>query len=434
VSLVVIGGNAAGLSAAARARRIDPHLKITVLERGSTISYSSCGIPYYVEGRVHSLDELVMHTPEYFRRERNIEVRTGTDVAAIRHPQRELSLAGGERIPYERLVIATGARAGNAGIRGADQPHVFTLQSFDDAERMKRFLQDRKPKTAAVIGAGYIGLEAADVLRAHGIRVTLFQEDDRILGVRDAGLRQALLARFQRFGVEFRPNEAVRTIENLSVNGVEAGVAVVAAGFQPNVELAQDAGVEIGQTGAIRVSERQETNLHGVFAAGDCAEAIHQITGRPAYIPLGTTANKTGRVAGANAAGRRERFAGVMGTSIVRVCGLGAGMTGLSPSQAAAEGFDAVSAAVEARERPSYFWGTQTRVELVAERRSGRLLGGSVIGERGVAGRTNVIAAALQGRLRADEMEQMDLAYAPPYASVWDPLLIAVQQLRKLID
>jgi NADPH-dependent 2,4-dienoyl-CoA reductase/sulfur reductase-like enzyme len=208
-------------------------------------------------------------------------------------------------------------------------------------------------------------------------------------------------------------------------------MVVIAAGFKPNMELASEAGVETGRTGAIRTDERMQTNLNGVFAAGDCAEATHVVTGRPVYIPLGTTANKMGRVAGANAAGKRERFGGVAGTAIVSVFGMGFAVTGLSAAQARAEGFSPVSARIEANSRPGYYDPRKTIVDLIADRTTGRLLGGSVIGEDGAAGRINVIAAALHSRLRAEDFEQLDLAYSPPFAPVWDPLLIAAQQLVK---
>jgi NADPH-dependent 2,4-dienoyl-CoA reductase/sulfur reductase-like enzyme len=208
-------------------------------------------------------------------------------------------------------------------------------------------------------------------------------------------------------------------------------VAVLAAGFKPNVELAAQAGVETGRSGAIRTDDRMETNLRGVYAAGDCAEVQHLVTGRPTWIPLGTTANKTGRVAGANAAGGRERFAGIVGTSIVAVFGMGFATTGLSASQARAEGFSPVAAQIEAKSKPGYFQGSKTAVELVADRATRRLLGGSVVGEDGAAGRIDVIATALQAGLRVDQFEQLDLAYSPPFSTVWDPLLIAAQQLLK---
>jgi NADPH-dependent 2,4-dienoyl-CoA reductase/sulfur reductase-like enzyme len=431
--LVVIGGVAAGMSAAARARRCDPSLDIQVLEKGGSVAWGACGLPYYVEGQVTSLDQLVRYTPEYFRRERDIDVRTGAEVTAISHCRREVSLANGERIPYDRLVIATGARPTRSGIDGAGQPHVFTLGSMGDAHRLKAFLSDRKPQRAAVIGAGYLGLEMTEVLRTHGAEVTVFEASEGVLGRQDAALTALVREHLARFRVELRTLERVGRVGESAVNGVPCDIVLLAAGWQPNVELAADAGIEIGRTGAIRVSERMETNLGGVFAAGDCAETVHLVTGKPEYMPLGTTANKMGRVAGANAAGRRERLAGVAGTMIVRVCGLGIAVTGLSECQARRNSLDAVSAAIDGISKPRYFFGTPARVELVAERRSGRLLGGSVIGEDGVKGRIDVIAAAVSSRMRLDEFEQLDLAYAPPFAPVWDPLLIAAQQLRKLV-
>jgi NADPH-dependent 2,4-dienoyl-CoA reductase/sulfur reductase-like enzyme len=210
-------------------------------------------------------------------------------------------------------------------------------------------------------------------------------------------------------------------------------LVVLATGLRPNVEIAAEAGVEAGRTGALRVDEHMETNLPGIYAAGDCAEALHLVTGRPAYIPLGTTANKMGRVAGANAAGRRERLGGVAGTAILRIFGLGIGFSGLSVEQAGREGFSPISARVTAHSRAGYFDGKPITVELVADAGSRRLLGGTVWGEDGVEGRVNVIATALSGGMRVADVEQLDLAYAPPFATVWDPVLIAAQQLSKMV-
>jgi NADPH-dependent 2,4-dienoyl-CoA reductase/sulfur reductase-like enzyme len=208
-------------------------------------------------------------------------------------------------------------------------------------------------------------------------------------------------------------------------------MVVVACGFKPNVELGVEAGVEVGRSGAFRTDERMETSVRGIYAAGDCAEVNHLVTRRPTYIPLGTTANKTGRVAGANAAGARERFPGIVGTSIVGIFGVAFATTGFSLKHARAEGFSPVAARVDAGTRPGYYEGSKTTVELVADRATRRLIGGSVIGEDGAAGRINVIAAALQSGMRVDDLEQMDLAYSPPFSPVWDPVLIAAQQLMK---
>jgi len=431
MALVVIGGIAAGLSAAARARRVDPRLEITVLEKGPVISYAACGLPYFVEGRVREASQLIVYTPEYFRKERKIEVRTGARVISISHPRREVVLESGERVRYDSLVIATGARPDTFGITGADQPHVFRLYTLDDAQRLRDIVRKKQPKRGVVIGAGYIGLEAADALRRNGLRVSVLERSPDVLLRRDPMFTAAVRHQLEAHGVELCCGATVNAIEPDNVAGVACDVVVLAAGFRPNVELATEAGVSLGKSGAIRTDERMETNVRGIYAAGDCSEVNHLVTNRPVYIPLGTTANKAGRVAGANAAGRRERFPGIVGTSIVGIFGVGFAATGFSVEQARAEGFSPVSARVEANTRPRYYGGTQTTVELVADRTTGRLIGGTVIGEDGAAGRINVIATALTARLKVDEFQELDLAYSPPFASTWDPLLIAAQQLLK---
>jgi CoA-dependent NAD(P)H sulfur oxidoreductase len=424
--LLVIGGVAAGLSAAARARRIDPSLEIVVLEKGADISYGACGLPYYLEGRVRRAEQLIVYTPEYLRKQRNIAVRTGARVVSISHARREVALAGGERVHYDRLVIATGARPRTTDFEGTNLPHVFTLHTLEDAERLKAYLGDKRPKQAVVVGAGYIGLEAADALRRNGLAVTIVEQGPHVLGRADAELTKAVRERLERFRVELQLNTRGSDVEHREL-------VVLATGLRPNVEIAAEAGVEVGRTGAIRVDEHMETTLPGVYAAGDCAEALHLVTGRPAYIPLGTTANKMGRVAGANAAGRRERFGGVVGTAILNIFGMGVAFSGLAVDQARREGFSPVSARITAHSRAGYFGGKPITVELVADAGTRRLLGGSAWGEDGVEGRINVIATALHNRMRVEDLEQLDLAYAPPFATVWDPVLIAAQQLSKLV-
>ena len=421
--LLVIGGVAAGLSAAARARRIDASLEIVVLEKGADISYGACGLPYFIAGRVRRPEQLVVYTAEYFRKERRIDVRTGARVVSISHARREAALEGGERVPYDRLVIATGARPHITDFEG---PPVFALHTLEDAERLKAFLREKQPKRAVVVGAGYIGLEMTDALRRHGLAVTVIEQGAHVLGRADAELTAAVRERLEQFRVELRLNTRASQFG-------PADLVIAATGLQPNVEIAAEAGVELGRTGAIRVDDRMQTSLSGVYAAGDCAEALHLVTGRPVYVPLGTTANKMGRVAGANAAGRRERFGGIVGTAIVSVFGMGVAFTGLSVEQARREGFSPVSARITAPSRPRYFGGKPLTVTLVADSGTGRLLGGSAGGEDGVEGRINVIAAALHQRLRVEDLEQLDLAYAPPFATVWDPVLIAAQQLSKMV-
>jgi NADPH-dependent 2,4-dienoyl-CoA reductase/sulfur reductase-like enzyme len=419
------------MSAASRARRIDPNLEIIVLEKGAVVSYGACGLPYFIEGKVRRPEDLVVHTPEFFRKERNISVRTGAAAAGISHAKREVVLETGERIRYDRLVIATGARPDGGALGGVDQPHVFPLNTYADGVRLKTYLSERSPRKAVVIGGSFIGLEAADALRRNGLSVKLIERSPYLLRREDEALTLALCAHMRRFGVEVELGTQVRTIGPGAVDDTPCDLALLATGLRPNAEIATEGGIDLGRTGAIRVNDRLETNLGGIFAAGDCAETMNLVMDRPDYIPLGTTANKMGRVAGANAAGGRERFAGVVGTCVVSVFGLGAAMTGLTEAQARREGFDPVSARIEAPSRAAYFSGKPSAVELIADRATARLLGGVITGEQDVAGRINVIATALYNRMTVDAFERLDLAYAPPFSVVWDPLLIAAQQLLR---
>ena len=421
--LVVIGGVAAGLSAAARARRLDRSMEIIVLEKGETISHGLCGLPYYIEGQVQNLSQIVRYTPEQFARERNLEVRTNAEAVGISHPRREVTMRTGERLHYDKLVIATGSRGGQS-----DDPRVCTLHTLPDAERLKSLIQKMAPKSAAVIGAGYIGIEVAEALRAQGMRVSIYEAHEHVLGRADQALTAQVAAQLNRFRVELNMNARV------AVESLKEDLIILAAGMKPNTVLAQEAGVEIGRSGASRVTDRMETNINGIYSAGDCAETTNLITGRQVYVPLGTTANKMGRVAGANAAGGRERFPGIVGTSIVRVCGLGVAMTGLCEADARMEGFDPVSVVIHSKDKVGYFRPRPTSVSLVGDRRTRRVIGGFVTGDDGVAGRINVIATAITNKMKVEEFEMLDLAYAPPFAPVWDPVLIAAQQLVKAMD
>jgi CoA-dependent NAD(P)H sulfur oxidoreductase len=434
--LVVIGGIAAGMSAAARARRLDAHAEIVVLERGETVSFGACGLPYYIEGQVASLQQLVAYTADHFRLERNINVRTGAQAASILHGRRRVMLSSGEDVFYDALVIATGARPRGVELPGANQEHVFTLHTEADGHRMDEFIRRRNPRRAVVIGAGYIGLEMVEALQRRGLQVTLLEGSQDVMNRVDPEVTQRVEAELKRSGVEVQFGHRVQCIEGHNVDGIAADMVVAAVGVKPNSELAADAGVELGMSGAIRVSSQMETNVAGIFAAGDCAETTHLVTGRPAYLPLGTTANKMGRVAGANAVGRRETLEGVAGTAIVRIFDLGIGITGLSAVQARQSGYDAVVKTITAKDKPKYFSPKPVTVQLVADRATRRLLGGVVMAEEpaAVAGRVNVLATALSNRMKVADFADLDLAYAPPFATVWDPVLIAAQQLIGLLD
>ena len=420
--LVVVGGVAAGLSAASRARRLDASLEIVVLEKGGRISYGACGLPYFIEGRVRSVDDLTVYEPEFFERERNIRIRVRTEVVAIRHPSRELALASGERLHYDRLIWTAGARP----VRHHDDRRLFCLHTDEDAVRLDGFLRESNPKSAAVVGGGYIGLEMAGALRARGLEVTLIENGANLLHRDDAHLTQRIVERLERSRVEVRLDENAGDPRQLPHD-----LILWSAGLKPNVEIPSEAGIELGRTGSIRTDDRMETSLRGVYAAGDCCETNHVVSGRPCWIPLGTTARKTGRVAGSSAAGGRERFEGIAGTAIVKVCGLGVGITGLSESEAKQCGFRPVSARVEALDKARYFQGRKLEVTLTADLGTGRLLGATVVGDDGVLARLNTVVAALHARMTVEQFAGLDLAYAPPYAPVMDPVLVAAHQLLK---
>ena len=425
--LLVIGGIAAGMSAAARARRLDPQAEIIVCEKGPQVSYGACGLPYLAEGRVRNPAQLVAQTAAQFRAERGIDVRENTEVVELSHPRRKVKLASGEEISYDKLILATGSRPIGPLAEAPHNRRVFSLRDWAGGLRLRAHLDAASPGRAMVVGAGYLGLEGAELLRARGWRVELAHSGSHFLRRPDEWLTLRLDKHLARCGVVVRHNTPVTVAPD------SFDLILTATGIRPNVALAASAGVRTGVTGAIAVSDRMETSVDGIFAAGDCAETHHIVTGRAAWLPLGATANKMGRIAGAAAAGARERFHGVVGTAIVRVCGLAVAVTGFSSTQARREGFQPVEACIEARDRPGYFRGRPCAVQLVADNGSGRLIGGVVLGEHGVEGRINTIAAALTQHMTVDEFAQLDLAYAPPFSTAWDPVLIAAQQLLKAL-
>jgi len=436
--LVVIGGVAAGLSAASSARRRDPSLDITVLEKGEDISYSACGLPYFIGGEVPRAGELMVYTAEFFRRERNISVLTAHEARAIRPARRDVIVGEGNRFPYDRLVIATGARSRRPPIPGIDLPHVVCANTLAEARALQEHLASQRPARAAVIGAGYIGLEMTEALRKRGLEVRLIEASGQVLGREEPHLILAVQEELARHGVTWMRETQVSAIEPgricTSAGEFPCELVVLAAGLCPSVELAAEAGIQIGPTGAIHIDDRMQTNLAGIYAAGDCAETVHLVSGSPVWLPLGTTANKMGRVAGENASGGRARFPGIVGTSVVKVFTLEIGMTGLGGTAARRAGIAAVSAEIRAPSRAKYLGGQAISVELTADRQSGRLLGGLMFGAEGVAKRIDVVATALHARLRARELIDLDLSYAPPFAPVWDPVLIAARRLARLLD
>ncbi|MEA2157347.1 MAG: hypothetical protein QOE11_3487 [Solirubrobacteraceae bacterium] len=446
--LVIVGGVAAGMSAAARAKRLAPDLDVIVFERSGFCSYTACGLPYHVSGVIPDHRALVMRTPQEFGRD-GIAVHVRHEVIAIDPAARTLrvrDLDGGAgpaewTQSWDALVLATGARPAGTGLPGAALPGAFVLRTIEDARAIRGWIDERGARNAVVIGGGYIGLEMAEAFRALGLVTTVVEREPRVLPLVDADVADTIEDELARQGVEVRCGVAVEEIAGgdrvraVGVGGGEsipADVVVIGVGVRPDSALAAAAGLERGPHGGIVVDARMRTSIDGIWAAGDCCETHHLLHDGPAYIPLGTTANKQGRVAGTNVAGGDATFAGVLGTAVVKVCDLHVGRTGLGEHEARDAGFDAVGATITHLSRARYYPGHQPLlVKLVAERGSGRLLGGQLVGREGVAKRVDVVAAALHAGATAEELSQYDLSYAPPFAPVWDPVLLAAREAAK---
>ena len=447
--LVIVGGVAAGLAAAMEARRTSPDLPVTVFERTGDISYGACGLPYVVSGLIASPEALVLHTPEYFRERHRIEVRTGCEALEILPSKSvvRVSAGDGEReVGYDSLVLATGAAAVCPPLPGRELEGVFVLRHMRDGRRMLRFFEEARPRAALVVGAGYLGLEMAEAFAARGLRTTLVEASDKVMGALGGRAREAVADEMRAHGVEVIFGERVTGFEGAggrvarvltdAGRAVEAGVVSVGVGARPEVSLAVAAGLEVGESGAVVTDERQRTSAPGVYAAGDCCEVLHRVSGRRVWHPLGQPAVRQGWVAGANAAGGDSadaRYAGVVGTNVVKVFGLEVARTGLSLEEASGAGFDAAETEGETLSRASYYPGaSKIHTRLVADAR-GRLLGAQMVGREGVAQRVNVYAAALHAGLRVEDVERLDLAYAPPFAPTIDPIIRAAHRARKKV-
>jgi NADPH-dependent 2,4-dienoyl-CoA reductase/sulfur reductase-like enzyme len=426
------------MSAAAKARRTARDLEIVVYEASGFVAYGSCGFPYFIKGEIARVEELIARTPEQFAAQ-GIQVKVRHRVLAIDpagQTVRVEDLASGREFTdrWDALILATGGAAVRPPIPGLDLPGIFTLRTVEDAAAIRRWVEDRRPRRGVIVGGGYIGLEMAEALAAHGVELAVVEMLPQVLPTLDPEMavhaqealtRQGIALHLERTVEAFEGGERV---ERVVAGGTRlpADVVIFSVGVQPRSELARRAGIAPGPTGAVATDDRQRTSLSGIWAAGDVAEARHLVTGKPAYVPLGTTANKQGKVAGANAAGGDEIFAGIVGTAVVKVFDLTAAMTGLTETRARAEGFDATAVTITHNSRASYMPGrAPLTVKLVFEKTSRRVLGAQMVGTDGVAKRIDVVAAALQAGWTTDELAALDLAYAPPFAPVWDPILVA---------
>ena len=438
-TFVVVGGDAAGMSAASKAKREDPDLEVVVFERGEWVSYAACGMPYYVKGAVDELEDLVAVTPEEFREQREVDLRTGHEVVGVDPGARTVRVAGPDGAfdqPYDHLLVATGASAVEPPFDGMDLDGVFTIHSLDEADAIEEYIAERE--TAAVVGGGYVGIEMAEAFAERGLEVHLYEALPHVLQPFGEPVAEIVENHLREQGVELHLETPVSGfVGDSAVEGVDLGtetlpadVAIVGVGVEPNVDLAADAGVELGPTGAIAVDEYGRTNREDVYAAGDCAEAGHAVTGEPTHVPLALTANRAGRAIGSTVAGTRTPVGETVGTAIVKAFDLGAARTGLVDEDRAREaGFDPVSATVSAPTRAHYYpGGSELQVTLLADTDTGRLLGGSLVGREGVK-RVDTVATALTAGLTVTGLQNADLAYAPPFSPVWDPVLTAAKVL-----
>ncbi|GGM74948.1 FAD-dependent oxidoreductase [Dactylosporangium sucinum] len=448
--LVVIGGDAAGMSAASQARRRRPadDLRIVAFERGQHASYSACGIPYLVAGDVGDVDDLIARRPEEFRERQQIDLRLGSEVLAIDTDRREVVVRDAAREyhePFDQLVIATGGTPARPEVPGAVLAGIHGVQTLDDGIRILGYLDRHAPRRAVVVGGGYIGLEMAEAMLRHGLDVTLVDAAEQPMRTLDPDMGALVALALEREGVGLRLGERLTgfagragrvTAVHTTAGEIPADIVILGLGTRPNSGLAAAAGIDVGPTGGIRVDRRMRTSVAGIWAAGDCVETLHLVSQRPVAVALGTHANKQGRAIGINIGRGYATFPGVVGTAVSKVCSHEVARTGLTTAEAEAAGFSTYSVVTESTTRAGYFPGARTiKTKIIAERTTGRFLGGQIVGQEGAAKRIDALAVALWHGMTVEEMTALDLSYAPPFAPVWDPILIAARKAaEKLTD
>ena len=427
----------------ARKRRDVSDLEIVAFERGSYTSYSACGIPYFVGNVVERSEDLIVRTPEAFRERQQIDARTHHEVVGIDLDRRAVTVRNLESNQestesFDQLMVATGGTPIRPPLDGIDSEGVFGVQTLDDGLAIERFIEDEKPKHAVIVGGGYIGLEMAEAFQLRGIEVALVELGPQPMSTLDPDMGALVARGMTDLGISLYLEERVEGFESeggrvratvTEERELHSDIVVLGIGSGPNADLAREAGVPIGESGAVAVNRRMQTGIDGVWSAGDCAEKFHLVSRRPVAIALGTHANKEGRVAGINIGGGYATFPGVVGTATSKICGYEVARTGLQESEAAAAGFEAIGVTTESTTRAGYYpGGGKITTKLVVERRSGRLLGAQIVGQEGAAKRIDVLATALWNEMTVDQMLNVDLSYAPPFSPLWDPVLISARK------
>jgi NADPH-dependent 2,4-dienoyl-CoA reductase/sulfur reductase-like enzyme len=443
--IVVIGADAAGMSAASQAKRIaGDAVDIVAFERGTYCSYSACGIPYWVAGDVDKPERLIARSPDAHRRNGiDLHMRAEVeeiDLAAGQVTVHDLAAGRSYREGFDSLVIATGAVPVRPPLPGVDAAGVFGVQTLDDGAALLADLDRAQPRRAVVVGGGYIGVEMAEALVRHGVAVTVVDHAAHPMTTLDPDMGKAVHRAMEGIGIDVRADTAVvgfetgsdRRIRSVVTAGgsITADLVVLGLGVRPNTALARAAGLPLGDHGGLRTNVQMQVLGHDhVWAGGDCVEVLNLVSGQYQHVPLGTHANKQGRVIGHNLAGSYATFPGVVGTAVSKVCHLEIARTGLRERDATRAGFEYVTVSVRSSTKAGYFPGTQQMtVKMTAERLTGRLLGAQIVGHQGSAKRIDTAATALWNHMTVEDMTALDLAYAPPFAPVWDPILVAARQ------
>lgn len=447
--MVVVGGDAGGMTAAAvaRRRRSEAELEIVAFERTPHTSYSACGIPYLVGGVVTDPATLIARSPEVHR-DRGLDVRTGHDVVGIDLDRREIAVVADgaqRREHFDSLLIATGAHPVRPRLPGIESHNVFGLQTLADGLAIRHVLDEEQPAHAVIVGGGYIGLEMAEALVARGVKVAVVEAVGQPMATLDPDMGALVADALRGIGVDLHlgvpvdgfesgTDGAVRAVR-LGDASLPADLVVLGLGVRPASDLARDAGIDIGGSGGIVADTAMRTSAEGVWAAGDCVEVRHRVSGHTMAIALGTYANRQGRVAGITMTGGAAEFPGVIGTAIAKICAYEVARTGLHEEDARRAGFDPVSARIESTTRAAYFPGAQPMtVKAIADRRTGRLLGGQIVGKDGAAKRIDVMATGIWNDMTAEEFAMLDLSYAPPFGPVWDPVALAARKVADLVE
>ena len=427
-NLIIIGGGAGGASTATEAKRNDPSLKITILQKGQFVSYASCPTPYYIGDLIKDATKLVARTPERFSHD-GIDVQLNTRVINIDTKAGFVETKESRRFPYDFLVISTGTSAIVPDMPGIDLPGVFSLRNLEDAISIKTWLRDKNAKRVVIIGGGFIGLEMSEALHAANIKTTIIHKDSLPANRWDTTLSATMLEELQAHDVEFVANATAQTIEKGTTQLLrvttdkgswEGDLVLLAIGVKPDTRLAKTIGLDIGKTGAISVNFAQQTSMENVYAVGDCCESWHRVSRRWVNIPLGDIANKQGRVAGRNIGGKPLTFDGIVGAQSFRLFNLECAATGLSEKEALDAGYAPVSNITWGSAMAPALGMRKIGLKLIADKSSGKLLGAQAVGVAGVVGRINALSVALWAGLDLDEIGYIDLAYAPPFSAAWD--------------